>query len=399
MARKKPGQHRGFSTRALHSADEFEAIKQHPSSTPIYQASTFGFDDIDDFAAVAQTKLTGGYLYSRWANPTTDALAKTVAALEGAEASACLSSGMAAIHAALSASTQKGDHIVSSKSLYGGTYGLLSSVMGRHGVETSFVDITNHDEVQAAFTSKTKVLYFETIANPTMSVADLDALAPIARAHNATLIVDATFTPPYLLPVLEHGADLSVHSATKYLGGHSDVTAGVVSGNAKRIHQIRMLGLDYGAVLSPMESWLTLRGIQTLALRMDRICSNAMGLAEFLSSRQGVKVVHYPGLTHHPQHHLAKRLLRNGFGGMLSFEIAGGRPAGRAFLERVRVASAAASLGGTKTLVVHPASVTHTQLTAAQRRAGGITEGLIRVSVGIEDPEDLIADFDRALGS
>lgn len=397
MAKRKPSDGRGFTTRALHSW-EGGPVRQRPVSPPIYQTATFAFDDIDDFAAVAQSKISGGYLYSRWANPTTDALACTIAALEGAEAAACFASGMAAVHGAISTIAKAGDHVVASKQVYGGTYGLMTSTLPRAGIETTFVDLADLDAVTAAFRPETKILYCETIANPTMTVADLDALSALARAHDAALVVDATFTPPYLLRALEHGADLAVHSATKYLGGHSDVTAGVVSGPAKTIAQARRFGIDYGAVLAPFEAWLTLRGVETLALRMDRICANALSLAEFLASRNGIRAVHYPGLPSHPQHDLAKRLLRRGFGGMLAFEVAGGKPTGRSFLERVRVAAPAASLGGTKTLVVHPASVTHTQLSASQRRASGITDGLIRVSVGIEDPEDLIADFDRALG-
>lgn len=394
--RKTPPQ--GFTTRAVHASEGGDPVVQQSLATPIYQAATFAFDDIDDFAAVAQSKISGGYLYSRWANPTVDALARAVASLEGAEAATALASGMAAIHGAVSALARKGDHIVASKHLYGGTYGLLSHMPARAGIDVTFVEPADHDEVQAAFTSRTKILYFETIANPTMSVADIDALTAIARSGKAKTVVDATFTSPYLLQALDHGADLVVHSATKYLGGHSDVTAGVVAGSSKLIAAVRNDGMEYGATLAPMEAWLTLRGIQTLALRMERICSNAMALAHFLASRNGVKAVHYPGLPSHPQHALAKQLMPRGFGGMIAFEVAGGRKAGRAFLERVRVAAAAASLGGTKTLVVHPASVTHTQLSATQRRAAGITDGLIRVSVGIEDPEDLIADFDRALG-
>lgn len=394
----KPFTHRGFSTRAVHAAETIESVRQRPLSTPIYQAATFAFDDIDDFAGVAQSKTSGGYLYSRWGNPTVDALARTVAALEGAEATACFASGMAALHGAITVLAGQGDHVVAAQQIYGGSFGLLSSALSRLGVGVTFVDIADLDAVAEAFTPATKVLLCETIANPTMVVADIDALAAIAHARGAVFLVDATFTSPYLLPVLEHGADLSMHSATKFLGGHCDVTAGVVSGSMKRIHKMRLLGIEFGATLAPMEAWLTARGIQTLALRMDRICANAMALAEYLASRKGVRVVHYPGLPMHPQHGLAKQLLRNGFGGMLAFEVTGGRAAGRAVLERVRVASAAASLGGTKTLVVHPASVTHTQLTPAQRRASGITDGLIRVSAGIEDPEDLIADFDRALG-
>jgi len=388
----------GFTTRAVHGLKSPGPVEQEPLSPPIYQAATFAFEDIDDFAAVAQSKISGGYLYSRWANPTVDALAGVVASLEGTEAAACFASGMAAIHGALTSVLRAGDHVVASKHLYGGTFGLLNHILPRAGVEVSFIEPADLDEVQAAFTSRTKVLYVETIANPTMLVADLDALAVVARAGKATMIVDATFSSPYLIQAADHGADIIVHSATKYLGGHSDVTAGVVAASAKAIAAIRTDAMEYGATLAPMEAWLTLRGIQTLSLRMERICGNALSLAHYLANRNGVKAVHYPGLPSHPQHALAKQLMPRGFGGMLAFEITGGRKAGRAFLERVRVAAPAASLGGTKTLVVHPASVTHTQLSAAQRRAGGITDGLIRVSVGIEDPEDLIADFDRALG-
>ncbi len=396
--RKQSAPRQGFTTRAVHTADAAEQVRQRPLAPPIYQTATFAFDDIDDFAAVAQSKITGGFLYSRWGNPTVQALAKTIASMENAEATACMGSGMAAIHGAVTSAAQAGDHIVASKALYGGTFGLLGHILPRAGIQTTFVDIDDAAAVQAAFRRTTKVLYCETVANPTMSVADLDALAAVARARGATFIVDATFTPPSMLAPLDHGVDLSVHSATKYLGGHSDITAGVVSGSAKRIAHIRQFAMDYGATLAPFEAWLTLRGLQTLALRMERVSANAMAVAEFLASRRGVKAVHYPGLPSHPQHDLAKRTLRQGFGGMLAFEVTGGRAAGRAFLERVRVAAPAASLGGTKTLVVHPASVTHTQLSGAQRRAAGITEGLIRASIGIEDPEDLIADFDRALG-
>ncbi|HEX9696702.1 MAG TPA: aminotransferase class I/II-fold pyridoxal phosphate-dependent enzyme [Actinomycetota bacterium] len=388
----------GFTTRAVHAAEGVDPMRQRPLSAPIYQAATFAFDDIDDFAAVAQSKLTGGYLYSRWANPTTDALARAVASLEGAEAAACFASGMAAIHAALVSRARSGDHVVASKHLYGGSFGLLGRILPRAGIDATFVEIADHAEVAAAFRDNTTVVFFETIANPTMIVADIDALSSLARAHGAATLVDATFTPSYLLLALDHGADLVIHSATKYLGGHSDVTAGVVAGAGKAIRAIRTDAIDYGATLAPLEAWLTLRGIQTLSLRMERICANALALAHFLASRSGIKAVHYPGLPAHPQHALAKQLMPRGFGGMLAFEVSGGRAAGRTFLERVRVASPAASLGGTKTLVVHPASVTHTQLSVSQRRAAGITDGLIRVSVGIEDPEDLIADFDRALG-
>ena len=386
----------GFTTRAVRGAKQTDDVAQRPLAPPLYQAATFAFDDVDDFAEVARRKIDGGYLYSRWANPTTDALARTIASLEGAEAGACFASGMGAIHTTLASLLEAGDHVVAATQLYGGTFALMSKMLPRAGIEATLVDVTDHDALERAFTDRTKVLYAETIGNPTLPVADLEGLAAMARAHDATFVVDATFTPPCMLRPLEHGVDLVIHSATKYLSGHGDVTAGVVTGDAERIAAVRHTSIDLGAILAPFEAWLTLRGVQTLALRVDRISDNAASLARALESHASVHRVLYPGLTSHPQHGLAVKLLGDRFGGMLAFEV-DGFEAGRRFLERVRIASRAASLGGTATLVLHPASVTHTQLTSEQRAAAGLSDGMIRVSVGIEDPVDLIADFDRAL--
>lgn len=385
----------GFTTRALRA--EVDAVKQRPLSPPIHQSATFAFDDIDEFAAVGGSKISGGYLYSRWANPTVDALARAVASLEGAEATMCSASGMASIHATLITLLRAGDHAVVANPLYGGTHSMFAHMLPRAGVEATYRDVRDLDGIEAAFTDRTKVLYAETLGNPTLKVADLARLSSIARARGVTFVVDATFTPPSILRALEHGADLSIHSATKYLGGHADVTAGVVSGARELVDRIRFTQIDAGAILAPFEAWLIARSLATLALRVDRICANALALAEALEAHPAVERVHYPGLPSHPDHALASSLLGNRAGGMLSFEVAGGVEAGRRFLERVRIASPAASLGGTKTLVVHPPTVTHTQLTADERRAVGIADGLIRVSVGIEDLADLMADFDRAL--
>ena len=392
MSEREPG----FSTRAVGGWRQVPDVHQHPASPPLYQSATFIFDDIDEFAAVGQTKISGGYLYSRWANPTVDALASVIASLEGAEATACFASGMGAITGTLLSLLSSGDHVVAAAQLYGGTHGLFGGVLARAGVEASKADVGDHAAIEAAFRPNTKVLYCETIGNPTMNVADVDALAAIARAHNATFVVDATFTPPSMFRSLEHGVDLVVHSATKYLGGHGDVTGGVVSGAAERIDAIRLLEIDVGGGMAPFDAWLIARGVQTLVLRVDRICQSALTLARALEEHPAVTRVLYPGLESHPDHALARKLLGDHFGGMLAFDV-GDRVGGRRFLERVRLAGAAASLGGTKTLVVHPASVTHTQLSPEQRAAIGLTEGMVRVSVGIEDVDDIIADFEQAL--
>jgi len=375
---------RGFTTRAVHAGRTSEPVVQEPASVPIYQSAPFIFNDMEQFAAVGKAKISGGYLYTRWANPTVEALARTIASLEGAESAACFASGMGAIHAAVASRVAAGEHIVSARQIYGGTYGLFNDYLPRTGVEVTFADMTDLDAVASAFRDATRVLYFETIGNPTLPVADVDALVALGRRHDATVIVDATFTTPYLFDAVSHGVDLVVHSATKYLGGHSDATAGVVAGTAEATAAIRHLGIDYGGCLAPLDAWLTIRGIQTLALRMDRICANALALATRLEGLHGVERVTYPGLASHPQFALAQKLLPRGFGGMLTFEVAGGVAAGRRVLERVRLASPAASLGGTKTLIVHPASITHTQLSREEREAAGITDGLLRVSVGIE---------------
>lgn len=388
---------KGFTTRALGGWRRVAVPSQRGLAPPIYQTATFAFDDVDDFAAVARSKIDGGYLYSRWANPTVDAIGEVIADLEGAGATACFASGMGAITGAIAPFVQAGDHIVASSQLYGGTAGLFGGAFARAGIGVTKLNVNDLASIEAAITPQTRVLYFEMIGNPTVDVADLDALVAIARARGIMSIVDATFTPPCLLRPIEHGVDLVVHSATKYLGGHSDITAGVVSGTAEHIAQIRHAQMDTGAILAPFDAWLLNRGVQTLDLRMERICANALALARMLEEHAAVSQVLYPGLPSHPQHGLAVKLLGDRFGGMLACDLTGGLAAGRRVMERVRVAAAAASLGGTKTLITHPASVTHTQLTPDQRAAVGITDGMLRMSVGIEDIADLLEDLDEAL--
>lgn len=388
---------KGFTTRAIGAWRKVAVPRQRGLAPPIYQSATFAFDDVDDFAAVAQTKTSGGYLYSRWANPTVDAVAEVIADLEGAEASACFASGMGAITGSLFPLLTAGDHVVATNQVYGGTHGILSGALPRAGISVSRVSVHDREAIEAAMRPETKILYFETIGNPTIDVADISALTAIARERGVITVVDSTFTPPCLLRPLEFGVDLVVHSATKYLSGHSDVTAGVVSGSAELVGEIRREQLDTGAILAPFEAWLVGRGLATLDLRLARTCSSALEIARMLESHPAIESVLYPGLESHPQHALAAGLLKDRFGGSLACEVRGGIEAGKRVLSRLQVAARAASLGGTKTLVVHPASVTHTQLDAAGRVAVGITEGMLRISVGIEDTADLLADFDEAL--
>jgi methionine-gamma-lyase len=304
---------------------------------------------------------------------------------------------MGAIAATLTSLLGRGDHLVAATQLYGGTYAFLNRSLSRDGVEIDFVDVTDPSVVEPAFRPETKALYCETIGNPTLAVANIEELAALSHRHGVPLVVDATFTPPCLLQPIAYGVDLSIHAATKYLAGHGDVLAGVVSGRAEMVDRIRLDNLETGAVLAPMEAWLTLRGVQTLGLRMERICASAAKIAEMFESDERVHRVFYPGLASHPQSDVAERLLPAGAGGMIAIELAGGIEAGRRFMERLRIARPAASFGSTHTLVVHPASVTHTQLGRADRERAGITDGLVRISVGIEDAGDLLGDFDQAL--
>jgi methionine-gamma-lyase len=387
----------GFSTRALRAALRGMEVAQRPSSVPIHQSATFSAADADELAAIL-TDERPGFAYGRVENPTAAALAAAVAELEGAEAGYAFASGMGAITATLLSVASAGDHIVAGTSLYGSTRHLLAAVLPRLGIETTFVDPREPSAVGEAVRPRTVALYFETIANPTIDVVDIAAVADLGRERGLTVIIDNTFASPYLCNPLELGAHLVVHSATKYLGGHSDVVAGVVVGDRERIGAVRAVQIDTGATAGPFDAWLVLRGLQTLGLRMERHCANALGLARWLEGRPGVTRVHYPGLASHRDAAVAARQLRAG-GGMLAFELEGGRAAGRAFLDGLTIGERTASLGATFTIAVHPPSTTHRQLDAAALEAAGIPEGLIRVSVGIEDLDDLVRAFETALAA
>jgi methionine-gamma-lyase len=386
----------GFGTRAIRAATRSPRVDQQPDAVPIYQAVTFSAEDSAELGDILANRQRG-YAYSRLDNPTTVALSDAVAELEGAEAGYALATGMAAIHAALLALVSAGDHIVATRAIYGSSYTLLGRLFARLGIETTFVDPTDVNSVADAITDRTRVLYLETISNPTIVIADLPALADLAHRRGMTVVVDNTFASPYLCRPIEHGADLVVESATKWLGGHSDVHAGVVCGRSELISEVRQVQIDTGGSAAPMSAFLVLRGIETLHVRMDRHCATAMKVAQQLAADELVERVWYPGLPDHPQYELGRRLLEKP-GGMLAFDLAD-RQRAAAFLDALRIPPRTASLGSVRTICVHAASSTHRQLSDDELAAAGIPAGLVRVSVGLEDEADLLADFARGLAA
>jgi cystathionine beta-lyase/cystathionine gamma-synthase len=384
----------GFTTRAIRNRVELGEAR--PVSVPIYQTATYSFEDPEALAELIRRGKDAGFVYSRWHNPTRAALEGVVADLEGGERAVSFSSGMASIATVLLTLAKAGDHVVASPYLYGGSFSFLTKLLPRWGIEVTVARSHRVEDLLTEIRPETVLCYVETIGNPVVPVADLEALGPACRERGVRLVVDNTFASPYLCNPLAFDADVVVHSATKYIGGHYDLTGGIAVGDEETMREVREVSIDLGGVAGPLDAWLALRGVQTLALRMDRHCETALVLARMLEEHPKVARVWYPGLPSHPDHEVAGRVLR-GFSGMLAFDLSGGMEAGRAFQEALDVALVGASLGGTHTLVVHAPSVTHTQLTPKERRAAGIPDGLVRVSVGIEDPEDLLEDFARAL--
>jgi methionine-gamma-lyase len=389
---------RGFSTRAIRAASRAPRVDQRPSSVPIYQTATFASADAEELAAVAADP-RAGYAYSRLANPTTSALGAAYAELAGGEAGLALASGMGAIYAALASQLRAGDRIVAPLAAYGSTRTQLLDTFARFGVTVDFADLTDPAAAAAALAvGRTRVLYAETIANPTTVVSDHAALARLAHDHGATYIVDNTFASPYVCRPLDLGADLVVESATKFLAGHSDAIAGVVAGRGELIRRVEKVQVDTGATIGPFDAFLVLRGILTLAVRAERHAMTAAALAAWLERQDGVQRVLYPGLPSHPQHDVAMRQFRAGVaGGMLAVEVVGGRAGGRAVIDALTLTDLTASLGSVHTMVVHPPSTSQRQMTEEELTAAGITPGLLRVSVGLEDLEDLQDDFSAAL--
>jgi methionine-gamma-lyase len=386
----------GFSTRAIKASTRAPRVDQQPNSVPIYQAVSFSADDAEELGDITSGKRPG-YSYSRITNPTGSALEAAVAEIHGAEDAEAFASGMAAIHAALTTVLSAGDRIVCTRAVYGSTRSQLVNVLSRLGVNVTFVDALDHAAVEAALAAEpTRVLYVETIANPTIVITDIAALATIAHRHGALLIVDNTFASAYLCRPLELGADLVAESATKFMSGHSDALGGIVVGPRELIARVRAFQVDTGATLAPFAAFLILRGLATLAVRMDRHTTTATALAGWLEGQPGVVRVSYPGLPSHPQADVARRQLRAG-GGMLAFEVAGGRVAGRAFIDALTIPERTATLGSIHTIVAHPPSTTHRQLSDPELAETGIAAGLLRCSVGLEDFEDLRDDFAQAL--
>lgn len=385
---------RGFSTRAVHGGTP--PVDQETPSVPIYQTSTYRFDSSEDYAETIAFRAEG-YTYSRgYGNPTVQAFEAQMAALEGTEAAFGFASGMAAIHTVIMAHAETGARLVFSNELYGGTYSIATRVLPKLGMEVDLVDPHDLEAVRAALPGAA-LFHVETIANPNVTVADLEALGALCGDAGVPASVDNTFASPYLCTPARLGFEYVIHSATKYLGGHHDLIGGVVCTSSEGRSRLRDVAIDTGGTMNPFEAWLCLRGLMTLALRMDRHGASAMALAEMLEGHEKVERVRYPGLASHPQHAVARKQLRHGFGGMMAVEVAGGVEGGQRFCDALELAWVATSLGGTHTLVGHAASTTHRQMDPVARRAAGIADGLVRISVGIEDPEDILDDMARAL--
>jgi methionine-gamma-lyase len=386
----------GFGTKAIHGGhkkDEFGAL-----AAPIYQTATFAFESAEQggnrFALEEP-----GYIYTRLGNPTVTQVEEKIALLEGGEACAGTASGMGAVSAALWTALKAGDHVIADETLYGCTFAYLSHGLTRFGVEVTFVDASNPENVRKAMKENTRVVYLESPANPTLKITDLEAISKIAHEKEGCIVmVDNTFCSPYIQRPFEFGADVIIHSATKFLNGHGDVIAGFVVGSAEFITNVRFFGIKdmTGASMSPFDAFLIARGMKTLEIRMEKHCENAMKVAKFLETHPGVNKVYYPGLESFPQYELARKQMSLP-GAIISFELNGGVEEGKKVLNNLKLCKIAVSLGDAETLIQHPASMTHSPYTEEERLAAGISNGLVRLAVGLESASDIIADLKQAL--
>lgn len=384
----------GFHTKLIHAGafeDAFGSV-----STPIYQTSTFSFKNAQH-GADCFSGASDGYIYTRIGNPTIKAFEDNIAALENGFGGIATSSGMSAIVSVYMALLSQNEHIISTAAVYGPARGVMETHLSRFGVQSTYVDTYNLDAIKAAIQPNTKVLYLETPANPTIDITDIKACAKLAHEHNILVVVDNTFSSPYLQKPLDLGADVVLHSITKFINGHADVVGGVIVTKTEELYkQIKPLMVNLGGNMDPHQAYLVLRGVKTLAIRIERAQQNAIKIAEYLENHPKVEWIKYPGLKSHPQYELAKKQM-SGPGAMISFGLKGGLEAGRKLMDNVKLAVLAVSLGGVETLIQHPASMTHAGIPKEKREQAHITDGLVRYSVGIEDVEDLIADLEHAL--
>jgi methionine-gamma-lyase len=374
---------------------------QHPDklhgavSPPIYQTSTFAFRDADHGARLFMGK-EEGHIYTRLSNPTIDLLASKIALLESTEAGLIFSSGLAAIFNVVVTLVKSGEHVISDNTIYGGTFALFKNILPRLGIEVTFIDTTDIDQLTSSIKKNTRLVFTETPANPTLKIIDIAKCAEVVHKNNLPLCIDNTFATPYLQRPAEFGSDIVVHSATKYLGGHGDIIGGVVVGKKEFIKNLWEDAKEIGASNSPFNAWLILRGLKTLAVRVEKHCVNAMEIANYLSKHNKVERVYYPGLPSHPGHEIAKKQMSH-FGGMLAFDVKGGKEAGKVIMNSVKLCILAVSLGDVDTLIEHPASMTHSTYSDEELRECGIAPGFIRISVGLENAKDLIKDLEQAL--
>lgn len=391
-------QTKGFSTRAIHHG--YDPMSADGALTPpLHLTSTFAFETAEQGGARFAGEAPG-HIYTRISNPTTELLEQRMASLENGEAAVAMASGMGAITSVLWSFLRAGDELITDKTLYGCTFSFFQHGLSRFGITVTHVDLTNPLALETAISDQTKVVYFETPANPNMRLVDIAAISAIARRHGAKTVVDNTYATPVQTRPIDHGADVVVHSATKYLGGHGDLIAGIAVGSAEDMAEVRMVGVKdmTGAVLAPFNAMLILRGLKTLELRVERHAESAQQVASMLETHPSIAKVHYPGLASFDQHELAQRQM-NGFGGMIAFELKGGYSAGIAMMNRLNLIRRAVSLGDAETLIQHPASMTHSTYSREEREAHGISEGLVRISVGLEQFEDILEDLHQALGT
>lgn len=387
-------EHLGFNSLLIHGGVEADPLGS--ATVPIYQTSTFAFKSADDGARCFAGE-SDGYIYTRLGNPTIATLERQIAILEKGFGGVAVASGMAAVSTIYVAFLKAGDHIVSTAAVYGPSRGIMESYFKKFGVESTYLSTADLDAVRAAIRPNTRMLYVETPTNPTMELSDIRALSTIAREHKLVMVVDNTFSSPFLQRPIEMGADIVFHSMTKFINGHADIVAGMIVARDKELYKaVRQAMIGMGGNMDPHQAYLVLRGVKTLALRVQRAQENAQQVAEYLENHPKVAWVKYPGLKSHPQHELAEKQM-DGPGAMISFELKGGLKAGKVLMDNVRLALLAVSLGGIETLIQHPASMTHSKMAKEKREAAGISDGLVRFSVGIEDLKDIIADLEQAL--